>query len=191
MPKSKRSLSTPQPEPVPETPPTRPRNIDPQVYIDTQSRGLTSRVVKYYEESQQKTRPISNPAYRRFGDFPIVNLNKTKIVLKPQQNTSAVSSVRIAPPIRANYHVTPRAVIMSGGRLGAGDALAFSNGPHATAANENEPLVSHGADYEAAPTSSALDALTEISRKRMHCDVSFVFIFWKQIVCFFSCFSVG
>lgn len=178
MPKSKRSISTPSlPEPVTETPPTRPRNIDPQVYIDTQSRGLTSRVVKYYEEGQQKTRPISNPAYRRFGDFPIVNLNKTKIVLKPQQNTSAVSSVRIAPPMRANYHVTPRAVIMSGGRLGGGDGLGFTNGPHATAANENEPLVSHGAEYEAAPTSSALDALTEISRKRMHCDVSFCIYF--------------
>lgn len=69
-----------------------------------------------------------------------------------------------------------RAMIMSAGRMGSAEATGYpnANGTRATVPNENEPLVTHDDDYEPAPTRSSLDALQEISRKRIHCDVSIV-----------------
>lgn len=52
------------------------------------------------------------------------------------------------------------------------DSQTYNNGTHSPATNENEPLVSHEGEYETAPTRSVLDALKEISRKRIHCEVS-------------------
>lgn len=63
-----------------------------------------------------------------------------------------------------------RAMIMSAGRIGAvADASHVYPNGGAHTSNENEPLVSHG--EEETPTRSVLDALKEISRKRIHCDV--------------------
>lgn len=154
--------------------PARPSNIDLQTYIDTQSPGLTSRLVKYHEESQRKMRPLINPLYTRFGDFPLANSKKTE---KPKQSLAAAikPTAKITPPIRTNYMMASRAMIMSAGRMGSSEASGYANtngvrvAAAATVPNENEPLVNHDDDYEPAPTRSSLDALQEISRKRIHC----------------------
>lgn len=153
--------------------PVRSKNVDPQTHIDTQSPGLTSRVVKYHEESQKKVHPLINPKYTRWGDFPLVNAKKSE---KPKQQVAAAqkTATKITSPIRSNYMMPSRAMIMSAGRLGSTEATTYQNAKssRANVPNENEPLVTHDDEYEPAPTRSSLDALQEISRKRIHCDVS-------------------
>lgn len=163
------------PAPSPKRIPKRPSVIDSKTLLDAQSPGLAFRVNKYYEESHKKSpRPLINPRYTRIGDFPIVNLDKEKHVIKVQPSQSTATATRITPPVRSNYFMQSRASIMSGGRsaIPTADAQSYKNGSHSPAANENEPLVSHEGEYETAPTRSVLDALKEISRKRIHCDVS-------------------
>lgn len=170
-PKNKRTEESTETEaPSPKTIVTRPKCIDPQTYIDTKSPGLASRVVKYYEEGQRKTRALINPLYTRIGDFPIVNLDKNKYKLKVKMTPTTSN---ITPSFRPNYMMQSRASIMSGSRMNGNETAVYTNGTHPNAhRNENEPLVSHAAEYETAPTRSVLDALKEISRKRIHCDVS-------------------
>lgn len=62
--------------------------IDPQVYVDTQSKGLASRVVLYYEKNRNDVKPIINRMYNRPGEFPIVHLKKPSFDLNPKQNLS-------------------------------------------------------------------------------------------------------
>lgn len=56
--------------------------IDPQVYTDTMSKGLSSRVVLYYDRNHgaavraPQAKPIVNRMYNRVGDFPVVHFNK-------------------------------------------------------------------------------------------------------------------
>lgn len=145
--------------------------------LDAQSPGLAFRVNKYYDESHRKpTRQLINPRYTTIGDFPIVNLDKAKHVIKVQPTTvtaTTATAARITPPVRNSYFMQSRASIMSGGRvLPNNEQQTYNNGTHSPVANENEPLVSHEGEYETAPTRSVLDALKEISRKRIHCDVS-------------------
>lgn len=165
-PRNRKPLPLPKPEsPSKTTFANRSKTIDAQTYIDTQSPGLVARLVKYHDESQKKKKPIINPLYNRFGDFPLANTEPSK---KPQQSVAPNTTARITPPIRSNYLMQSRAMIMSAGRIGAdASSLVYKNGAHT--ANENEPLVSHGEDD--IPTRSVLDALKEISRKRIHCDV--------------------
>lgn len=176
--------------PRPQTPPPnrvskKSSAIDRQTYIDTQSPGLASRVVKYYEESQEKQRQLTNPLYTRFGDLPLAY---AKPGTKPIQRMAAAvkSTVNVVPsPPRNNYMgMEARAMIMSTGRIGcpvstangsaSNDATTYQNaantgGRPANLPNENEPLVTHDDEYSSAPTRSSLDALHEISRKRIHC----------------------
>lgn len=164
------------PAPSPKRTPKRSSVIDAQTLLDAQSPGLAFRANKYYEESHQKSpRPLINPRYTRIGDFPIVNLDKDKHkrVIQVQPSQSTAITTRITPPVRSNYFMQSRAEIMSGGRsaMSTTDSQTYKNGSH-TPANENEPLVSHEGEYETAPTRSVLDALKEISRKRIHCEVS-------------------
>ena len=147
-------------------------NIDPQVYRDTQSNGFSSRIVKYYEKSQAKTRPIASRVYKRPGEFPVVNLEKSEINLNLRQNAEA-PKVKIAPPIRSNYQANSRSEILRTGSL-SGMAATLNKSTQAStlvSRSENEPLEPSNTDYET-PTRSVLDALKEISRKRIHCEVS-------------------
>lgn len=161
----------------------RPKKLDPQIYRDTQSNGLASRIVKYFEASEAKTRPIANRTYNRPGDFPIVNLDRNGISINPRQtNGPTISKINVAPPIATNNQATARlAIFRTGKNYGETMPIAQST----TSANsvrtatmqltdttrENEPIVSTSSDYESNPTRSVLDALKEISRKRIHCDV--------------------
>lgn len=74
--------------------------IDPQVYTDTQSRGLTSRLASYYERERLDIKPIVNRLYNKPGDLPIVHLNKTDLMNANPRNSipSNASRVRIPAP---------------------------------------------------------------------------------------------
>lgn len=168
----------------------RPKKLDAQIYRDTQSRGLTSRIVKYHETSEAKSKPLINPTYNRVGDFPIVHLNKKEINLKPfQHNDSTASKVNIGPPIRTNNPISARSMIFRTGK-NYGDTLPATNG-HLVTPRENEPLAPHTSEYEMSPTRSVLEALKEISRKRIHCDVSSILSAHKlfKSIEFFFCIS--
>lgn len=157
--------------------------LDPQVYLDTQSNGFASRVVKYHEASEAKTRGIANKTYRRLGDFPIVNLDKSEINLNQKQaNAPKVSKINIAPPINL-VSASARSTIFRTGK-NYGDAYS-SLGPigkigpiegrkplRAPASQDEQPIVPTSSEYDSGPAPSSLEALTEISRKRIHCDVS-------------------
>lgn len=174
--------------------------LDPTVYLDTRSNGFASRVVKYYEASEAKSRPISNQSYRRPGDFPIVNLEKTELSLNQRkENIPKISKLNIAPPINLVSHASARSAIFRTGK-NYGDTIGpigKSNNSNTTtssiksaeplpsAAMHDEPIVSNENDYNGASARSSLDALKEISRKRIRCEVSF----FAPIFTFFFCFS--
>lgn len=160
--------------------------LDPQVYLDTQSNGFASRVVKYHEASEAKNREISSKSYRRPGDFPIVNLDKSEINLNQKQaNAPKVSKINIASPINliSASNASERSAIFRTGK-NYGDSYPIGKlGPiegrkpiKATMLHD-EPIVPTTSDYDSAPIRSSLEALKEISRKRIHCDVSFFFSF--------------
>lgn len=163
--------------------------LDPQVYLDTQSNGFASRVVKYHEASEAKGREISNKSYRRPGDFPIVNLDKSEINLNQKQaNAPKVSKINIAPPINLinASNASARSAIFRTGK-NYGDSYSIGKlgpiegrKPIKATTSHDEPIVPTTSDYDSAPIRSSLEALKEISRKRIHCDVSF-FLFLSFI----------
>lgn len=72
--------------------------IDPQVYIDTQSSGLASRIVMYSEKNQPRhnIKPIM---YNRPGEFPLVHLNKKRLTYNPLKNPMPTATkLKIAAP---------------------------------------------------------------------------------------------
>ncbi|XP_014220836.2 mucin-5AC-like [Trichogramma pretiosum] len=76
-------------------------NVDPKVYIDINSPGITSRLSKYATEAGNKL--THQPQYGT-GQFPRVNLNATPMpVLSPKVSRSILPvTVRVAPP-ESNY----------------------------------------------------------------------------------------
>lgn len=172
--------------------------LDPAVYLDTQSNGFASRVVKYYEASEAKSRPISNQSYRRPGDFPIVNLEKSELSLNQRkENIPKISKLNIAPPINLVSHASARSAIFRTGKnygetigpIGKGNNNSTTTSsiksaePLPSAAAHDEPIVSNENDYNSASARSSLDALKEISRKRIRCEVSFFSPIFT--ICFF------
>lgn len=168
------------------------KQLDPQMYLDTQSNGWVSRAVKCYDESNIKQRPIANKHYNRPGDLPIVNLNKSEATLKSHKtNGTKKPQALVTPPTRYNSQASARSMIFRTGK-NYGDDLSSTttnaiantvanseNGGKITAVKilgsktpEDAPIVPNNYDYESNPTRSVLDALKEISRKRIHCDVS-------------------
>lgn len=153
--------------------------IDPRIYLDTQSNGFASRVVRYHDESEAKTR-ISNQSYRRPGDFPIVNLNKAEINLnKRRENAPQISKINIVSPINLINQASERSAIFRTGKnygetLSAPTANTLKSGKSlVTPSSQDEPIFPINNDYENSGSArSSLDALKEISRKRIHCDVS-------------------
>lgn len=144
--------------------------LDPQVYTDTQSRGLTARLASYYER-ERITTPIVNRLYNRAGEFPVVHFHKNELTNSPRtkQNGAGGSglggTVRIPAPERTTYQSTMRSEILrTGATVGNGTAASV-------------PLSGGACDDETVPNEpyevlAPLDALKEISRKRIHCDVS-------------------
>lgn len=129
--------------------------IDAQTFVDAQSNGLTKRIVRYDEEN--KTTPQRyNRIYKKPGDFPIVHLDKPKLVLTPKRtiasNPSKMARIGHSDPSinRANI----RAEILRNGTMMPQISV-----------DRREDVDSVRVD--------PLDALKEISRKRIHCEVSF------------------
>lgn len=169
----------------------KPKNLNTQIYRDIQSNGLASRIVKYHEEAEAKTRPIVNRTYARPGDFPIVNLERSDIVINPRiENNPKVAKLSIGSTVHFNNQASTSArsmIFRTGRNYGDGDHLnadkTLSSPSISTKERDNEPIVSAINDYDSNPTRSVLDALKEISRKRIHCDVSNFFIpqFWDKL----------
>ncbi|XP_026463229.1 nuclear pore complex protein DDB_G0274915 [Ctenocephalides felis] len=119
--------------------------INPSLYTDVNSPGLTQRIV-HYSESFQNERPTIEQRYKGVGQLPIVNLNRNQ-PRKPPVNKSSVR-IRIAPPDVSS--VTEQ-------RL------------HMLNTDQHRPIVpSPIQESIASPTKSVLEALKEISRKRIH-----------------------
>lgn len=155
--------------------------LDPQVYLDTQSNGFASRVVKYHEASEARKREITNKAYRRPGDFPIVNLDKSEISLnKKQANEPKISKINISTPVNlisASNSSARSTIFRTGKNYGDNyptDKIGPIEGrkPIKPTISPDEPILLASNDYDNTPTRSSLEALKEISRKRIHCDVS-------------------
>lgn len=159
---------------------TKPKSLNNQIFRDTQSNGLASRVVKYFEEAEAKTRPIANRTYTRPGDFPIVNLDRSEIVIKPlPENNPKVAKLGIGSTVHFNNQASTSArsmIFRTGRNCGDVDNLNVEKTLKRATPNPkergDEPIVSTISEYDANPTRSVLDALKEISRKRIHCDVS-------------------
>lgn len=175
------TVQTPPPKRNALTPTTKSLNkLDPQVYWDTQSNGFASRVVKYHEASEAKTRDITNKSYRRLGDFPIVNLDKSEISLNQKQaNAPKVSKINIAPPINLVSASARSAIFRTGKNYGDSYPMGpigkigpiEGRKPIRTSISQDEPIVPSTSDYDGGSARSSLEALKEISRKRIHCDV--------------------
>lgn len=156
--------------------------LDPQVYLDTQSNGFASRVVKYHEASEAKTRDIANKSYRRLGDFPIVNLDKSGEINLNQKRANApkVSKINIAPPINLVSASARSAIFRTGKNYGDSYPIGpigkigpiEGRKPIRTSISQDETIVPSTSDYDGGSARSSLEALKEISRKRIHCDVS-------------------
>lgn len=133
--------------------------IDAKTYVDVESNGLTSRIIRYYEESNKKSR-ISNRMYKRPGDFPIVHLDKPKLILNPRKSiVNPPKIARIGQPDPLIYRTSIRSEILRNGTL------------------MPQVSVHHGEDVDNGLTRlDPLDALKEISRKRIHCEVKFIFV---------------
>ncbi|XP_055641898.1 nuclear envelope pore membrane protein POM 121 isoform X2 [Toxorhynchites rutilus septentrionalis] len=144
--------------------------IDPQVYTDAQSRGLVNRLVKYHDKSQStlnRSQSMTN-LYTKPGQFPVVHLRKTEIKYSPRRNSS-ITSVRIAPPEKSVFQANTRSNILRAGSL----LVPSENHLKASRAQEDETdsenkVIAPTAEVETAPTRSVLDALKEISRKRIN-----------------------
>lgn len=127
--------------------------IDAQTYVDVQSNGLTKRIVRYEEEN--KSTPTVYNRYKRPGDFPIVHINKPKLVLTPKRSiANPPKMARIGQLDPTVNRTNIRAEILRNGTMMPQISV-----------DRREDVDSVRVD--------PLDALKEISRKRIHCEVSF------------------
>jgi nuclear pore complex protein Nup121 len=113
--------------------------------------------------------------YNKPGQFPIVHLKKTEIKNLPKRLLSS-SSVRIAPPKKSMFQtsvtrmgslISTASIIMSSSSSSVQKPLevAVTSLDSDKNQNDNEPLTP---TTETSNTKSALEALKEISRKRIN-----------------------
>lgn len=89
--------------------------IDPQIYTDTQSKGLSSRIVLYYDRNHREPKPIINRLYNRAGEFPVVHMKKnTEPTHRYRRGSLTIGhsspQIKIAPP--GNYAIFQWPVIV-------------------------------------------------------------------------------
>lgn len=107
-------------------------------------------------EERPNTSNLRN-TFIRTSPFPVLRRPELKSI---QKRNITLSNVRIAPPERVNFQANSRSNILRSGSL-----VSLQNATR----SDNEPLnPSSGSDIEAVPTRSVLDALKEISRKRIN-----------------------
>ncbi|XP_034939450.1 serine-rich adhesin for platelets-like [Chelonus insularis] len=87
-------------------------NIDPKVYSDVTSPGLTSRLTKYASEATNK---LTHQSQYSIGQFPKVNLNcsPTPLINAKVGRTRTPVTVRIAPPETIKYSPPEKQKILS------------------------------------------------------------------------------
>ncbi|XP_055544614.1 streptococcal hemagglutinin [Wyeomyia smithii] len=145
--------------------------IDPLIYTDAQSRGLVTRLIKYHDKTQSplnRSQSMNN-LYTKPGQFPVVHLKKTEIKYSPRRNNS-VTSVRIAPPEKSVFQANTRSNILRAGSLliPAEPHLKMARTQGGKEIDAENRVIAPTAELETAPTRSVLDALKEISRKRIN-----------------------
>lgn len=132
-----------------------------------------SRLIKYHDTSLSigDKSAYQRNLYSKPGEFPVVHLKKNEITYSPKRNINTTpSAVRIAPPDRAIYQTSSRSNILRSGSLSSlpnslGNMLSETE--RNKTCNDNEPLTPSN-DIDSVPTRSVLDALKEISRKRIN-----------------------
>lgn len=129
--------------------------IDAQTYVDAQSNGLTKRIVRY-EEENKSTPKVYNRLYKRPGEYPIVHLDKPKLVLTKRSIANPPKMARIGQLDPTVNRTSIRAEILRNGTMMPQISV-----------DRREDVDSVRVD--------PLDALKEISRKRIHCEVSYFF----------------
>ncbi|XP_045471572.1 nuclear pore complex protein DDB_G0274915-like [Harmonia axyridis] len=123
-------------------------NVNVSTYIDTKSPGLAGRLVQYNEESSQKQQNTHQERYGSPGLFPIVHLFKKSVpVISPKLKKG---TIRIGTPESRGYYSQEHNRSLLEGIVRNNSILKEQN-------NSNE-----------VSTRSVLDALKEISRKRIH-----------------------
>ncbi|XP_052902639.1 mucin-19 [Anopheles moucheti] len=165
--------------------------VNSRVLTDAQSPGLVNRLVRYYDRSQSQTMNRSqslSSVYNKPGQFPLVQLRKQELRYansNASRRNGNFSMVRIAPPERSLFHTNKRSSIFRSGSLllpttneSASETSLFGglgsarNGPSGGGggdeADVENRVITPCAELEATPTRSVLDALKEISRKRIN-----------------------
>ncbi|GLV38668.1 hypothetical protein CBL_05667 [Carabus blaptoides fortunei] len=123
-------------------------NVNLGTYTDTQSPGLASRVVQYHNELSGNQTSTHQAKYGSPGLFPIVQLYKKELPILARSPRRC--TVRIAPPDPLSYNSDQANTILRDSFL-----------------QNNVESCSTQADTEI-NTKSVLEALKEISRKRIH-----------------------
>lgn len=100
-------------------------------------------------------------AFIKNSPFPVIKLKKEGNKPSPQRSVS-LSSVRIAPPDKVTFQPSSRSSIMRSGSMVSMQHLGNLS------RNDNEPLNPTSSEPGVNPTRSVLDALQEISRKRIN-----------------------
>lgn len=141
---------------------------DPRTFTDIQSKGLTSRIVKYHGNNSKLNSSLSmNNLYNKPGHFPVVHLKKQKEI-SYNLNKKNLSMVRIAPPEKSVFQANTRSSILRSGSIVS--TIGFQKSGDEVS-RENRPILHPAVENEIAPTRSVLDDLKEISRKRINSDV--------------------
>lgn len=141
--------------------------IDPHVLTDAQSNGIVSRLVKYYDQSNEPEK--SRAVYNKFGDFPIVQLKKTEI----KRPFLRATSVRIAPPSKTLMNPNLRAAIMRSSSFQLNSGLPKIVPTKMRARDDSHKIITNHEPITTDPnypvsSKSVLDALEKNCRKRIN-----------------------
>ncbi|KAL3283168.1 hypothetical protein HHI36_006320 [Cryptolaemus montrouzieri] len=123
-------------------------NVNVSTYIDTKSPGYAGRLVQYNEENSRNQQHTHQEKYGSPGLFPIVHLFKKNIPVispKPKKPTVRIGT----PELKNQYSQEHNRLLLEG------------------IVRSNSVIKHHNLSNEVS-TRSVLDALKEISRKRIH-----------------------
>jgi len=134
---------------------------------DAQSNGIVSRLVKYYDQSNEPEK--SRAVYNKFGDFPIVQLKKTEI----KRPFLRATSVRIAPPSKTLMNPNLRAAIMRSSSFQLNSGLPKIVPTKMRAKDDSHKIITNHEPITTDPnypvsSKSVLDALEKNCRKRIN-----------------------
>nr|XP_022908146.1 uncharacterized protein PB18E9.04c-like [Onthophagus taurus] len=146
-----RPTSTPKPQSSPLTKSSKHNYSNLVAYTDAKSPGLSSRIVQYSNETRDNQTLTHQTRYGSPGIFPVVHFFKKDVpVISPKPKKVMV---RLASPDVHWYNKT---------KFNKPNINETRNGHHTPQVNSSET-----------ETRSVLDALREISRKRIHTDSEF------------------